>query len=155
MRVGTGWDIHRLVENRKLVLGGVEIEYHLGFEAHSDGDVLIHALIDALLGSLALGDIGQHFPPTDPKYKDIDSKVLLKKTIELLGDKKIVNIDSTIIAEKPKLLDHISRIRASLASLCSLEIDQVSVKAKTAEKMLGEVGQGEAIIAQVTLLVTD
>jgi 2-C-methyl-D-erythritol 2,4-cyclodiphosphate synthase len=153
MRIGTGWDIHALVPNRKLLLGGFEVPHHLGHEAHSDGDVLLHAIIDAILGALSLGDIGTHFPPSDQKYKDISSIKLLKETLKLLGDYKIGNLDCTIILQEPKLSPHIQAIRESIANSCSIELNQISVKAKTAEKLLGEVGQGKAIIAQAVVLL--
>jgi 2-C-methyl-D-erythritol 2,4-cyclodiphosphate synthase len=125
----------------------------LGHEAHSDGDVLLHAIIDAILGALSLGDIGTHFPPSDQKYKDISSIKLLKETLKLLGDYKIGNLDCTIILQEPKLSPHIQAIRESIANSCSIELNQISVKAKTAEKLLGEVGQGKAIIAQAVVLL--
>lgn len=155
MRIGTGWDLHPLVEGRKLLLGGVEIPHHKGEAGHSDGDVLLHALIDALLGAAALGDIGSYFPPSDQQYKGISSSLLLQKALPLLEGFSIVNIDCTIILEEPKLGPHIATIRESLASLLTLEIHQVSVKAKTAEKLLGEVGTGDAIIAQVVVLLEE
>jgi 2-C-methyl-D-erythritol 2,4-cyclodiphosphate synthase len=153
MRVGTGWDIHKMVEHRPLMLGGVHIPHFLGESGHSDGDVLIHALIDALLGAIALGDIGTHFPPSDQTWKDIASTELLKMTMERLDGWEIVNIDTTVIVEQPKLSPHVHAIRASLAQLCSIALEQVSVKAKTAEGLLGEVGEGRAIIAQATVLL--
>ena len=153
MRVGTGWDIHQMVEHRPLMLGGLHIPHPLGESGHSDGDVLIHAIIDALLGASALGDIGTHFPPSDQTWKDIDSKELLKMTMEKLDDWEIVNIDTTIIVERPKLRPYVHAIRASLAQLCRISLEQVSVKAKTAEGLLGEVGEGRAIIAQATVLL--
>lgn len=153
MRIGTGWDIHELVPNRKLLLGGFEVPHHLGHKAHSDGDVLLHAIIDALLGALALGDIGTHFPPSDQKYKDISSITLLKETLKLLGDYKIGNLDCTLILQEPKLSPYIQAIRESIAKTCEVELNQISVKAKTAEKLLGEVGQGKAIIAQAIVLL--
>lgn len=153
MRVGLGWDIHRLVSDRRLLLGGVEIDYPLGFEAHSDGDVLLHALMDALLGAAALGDIGKHFPPSEEKYKNISSATLLESTLELIDEYIIENIDCTIIAEAPKMQPYIQKIRLSIASLCKIDISQVSLKATTAERLLGEVGKGEAIIAEAVVLI--
>ena len=134
IRFGIGYDVHKLAPNRKLILGGVEIEHPLGLEAHSDGDVLIHAIIDALLGAAALGDIGQHFPMT-AEFKDVSSVELLKKTCELVAAKgyKIGNVDSIIVAQKPKLAPHILSMRERLAEVLNVELDAVSVKAKTEE----------------------
>ena len=148
MRVGIGYDIHRTVKNRKLILGGVEIPFEFGLEGHSDADVLIHAIIDALLGAAALGDIGTHFPDTDPKYENISSIELLKNTHKILVDNmfQIVDIDSTIIAERPKLLPYIQNMRENIASALDINIEQISVKAKTNEG-LDSVGRGEAIAA--------
>lgn len=155
MRIGTGWDLHRLVSGRALVLGGIVIPSDKGEAAHSDGDVLVHAIIDALLGSLAKGDIGSHFPDTDPAYKNADSIQLLKKVLtEDLPPHHIENIDTTLILQAPKLRPHIDAIRASLAKTMGLELDQVSVKAKTAEGILGELGSGDAVIAQATVLIS-
>jgi 2-C-methyl-D-erythritol 2,4-cyclodiphosphate synthase len=153
MRVGTGWDIHSLVAGRSLVIGGIIIPHNLGEAGHSDGDVLIHAIIDALLGALALGDIGTHFPPQEDRWKDIQSAKLLHMTLDLLQGWEIVNIDSTVILQRPKLAPHIHSIRKSLADLCDLPLERVSVKAKTAESMLGEVGDGRAVIAQASVLL--
>ncbi|MGE4463549.1 2-C-methyl-D-erythritol 2,4-cyclodiphosphate synthase [Sphaerochaeta sp.] len=155
MRIGTGWDLHRLVSARTLILGGVVIPSDKGEAAHSDGDVLIHAIIDALLGSLAKGDIGSHFPDTDPAYKDADSIQLLKKVLtEDLPPHRIENIDTTIILQRPKLRPYIEAIRESLANVLGLELHQVSVKAKTAEGILGELGSGDAVIAQASVLIS-
>ena len=155
MRVGTGWDLHRLVSKRALVLGGVVIPSDKGEAAHSDGDVLVHAIIDALLGSLAKGDIGSHFPDTDPAYKDADSMQLLKKVLaEDLPPYHIENIDTTLILQTPKLRPHIETIRENLAKAMGLKFEQVSVKAKTAEGILGELGSGDAVIAQATVLIS-
>ncbi|HHT80908.1 MAG: 2-C-methyl-D-erythritol 2,4-cyclodiphosphate synthase [Sphaerochaeta sp.] len=155
MRIGSGWDIHALVPNRPLVLGGVHIPHDKGEEGHSDGDVLVHAIIDAILGALAKGDIGSHFPDTDPSYKNADSQQLLKQVIQQeLPPYSIKNLDTTIILQRPKLREHIDAIRKNLANLMNLTIEQVSVKAKTAEGMLNEVGSGDAIIAQATVLLT-
>jgi len=155
MRIGTGWDIHPLVEGRRLVLGGCVIPHDKGEAAHSDGDVLIHAIIDAILGALAKGDIGSHFPDNDPKYKNADSILLLKqiREEELDGKFSISNIDCTVILQKPKLRPHIDMIRANLSQAMDLRLDQISVKAKTAEGMLNEVGTGDAIIAQAVVLL--
>lgn len=153
-RIGFGYDVHRLVEGRKLTLGGITIPFERGTLGHSDGDVLIHAICDALLGSLALGDIGQHFPDTSPVYNDIDSKILLTRTIQLLNDKgwRVVNIDSTICIEKPKLAGHIEEMRNVLASVMGIMMEQVSIKATTSEKM-GFTGTGEGVTAYAVVLV--
>jgi 2-C-methyl-D-erythritol 2,4-cyclodiphosphate synthase len=133
MRIGSGWDIHALVPNRALLLGGVRIPHDKGEAGHSDGDVLIHAIIDAILGALAKGDIGSHFPDTDPAYKNADSQQLLKQVIQQeLPPYSIENLDTTIILQRPKLRVHIDVIRENLAKLMNLTIEQVSVKAKTA-----------------------
>ncbi|MFA5513311.1 MAG: 2-C-methyl-D-erythritol 2,4-cyclodiphosphate synthase [Sphaerochaetaceae bacterium] len=153
IRIGSGWDIHPMIENRRLLLGGVEIPHHLGEAGHSDADVLLHALIDALLGSLALGDIGTYFPSEDDKWLDISSKYLLKETLKLIAGYKIGNIDCTVILQEPKLKAHISKIRASIASLCNISVEKVSVKAKTADNLLGQVGEGRAVIAQASVLL--
>ena len=154
IRIGQGYDIHRLTEGRPLILGGVEIPSPKGCEAHSDGDVLIHALIDAFLGAAALGDIGAHFPPSDDRWKDADSKMLLSSIMELLRVKgwKPVNIDSSVILETPRLRPHIDEIRSSLARLTGLSLSEVSVKAKTKEKQ-DSTGRGEAIEAQGIVLI--
>lgn len=153
MRIGTGWDIHRLVEKRPLMIGGVQVPHTLGESGHSDGDVLIHAIIDALLGAAALGDIGSHFPPTDPRWKDVSSLELLSITLDRLSGWEIVNLDTTVILERPKLRPHIETIRASIARACDIPLENVSVKAKTAEGILGELGTGDAIIAQASVLL--
>ena len=147
IRFGIGYDVHKLAPNRKLILGGVEINHTLGLEAHSDGDVLIHAIIDALLGAAALGDIGQHFPMT-PEFKNISSVELLKKTCELIAAKNysIVNVDSIIVAQRPKLAPHILKMRERLAGVLNVDIDAVSVKAKT-EEGLGFTGTEQGISA--------
>ena len=156
IRIGSGWDLHRLVPSGKpLIIGGVEIPSEKGPLAHSDGDVLIHALIDALLGALAKGDIGSHFPDTDPAYKDIDSMELLKRVLkEELPPYTIINVDATIILQTPKLRQHIDAIRENISKALSLPIEAISIKAKTAEETLGELGEGDAIIAQVALLIS-
>lgn len=145
-RVGIGYDIHRLEENRDLIIGGIKIPYEKGLLGHSDADVLIHAIIDALLGALNLQDIGTLFPDTDPKYKGADSTVLLKNVIELVAQKgyKIGNIDSNIIAQAPKMMPHITDIKQKLAEVMGINVDQISVKAKTKEK-LDAVGEKLAI----------
>lgn len=147
IRFGIGYDVHKLAANRKLILGGVEIEHKLGLEAHSDGDVLIHAIIDALLGAATLGDIGQHFPMT-AEFKDMSSVELLKRTCELIKGKgwSIGNVDSIIVAQRPKLAPHILTMRESLAQVLQVELDVVSVKAKT-EEGLGFTGTEQGISA--------
>lgn len=153
MRIGQGYDLHRLVEGRKMYLGGVEIPSGKGEDAHSDGDVLIHAIIDAIFGAYAMGDIGSHFPPSDPAYKDIDSKELLKKAIQITGA-KIINLDSTVILEKTKLRRHIESIRESLSDLLGVDISRVSVKAKTNEGC-DAAGRDEAVEAHAVVLIED
>jgi 2-C-methyl-D-erythritol 2,4-cyclodiphosphate synthase len=155
IRVGSGYDIHRLVEERDLVIGGVVIPSTKGEAGHSDGDVLIHAIIDALLGASACGDIGTHFPPSDPHWKDISSRILLRETIHTITHYQysIINIDSTIILEEPKVRPYIQEIRKTLSTDLDLPVEQVSVKAKTKEK-LDAVGKGEAIEAFATALLT-
>ena len=148
MRVGIGYDVHRLVENRRLILGGVEISYHLGLFGHSDADVLTHAIIDAILGAAALGDIGTHFPDTDDRYEGMDSFIFLRDTVLKVKEcgYQIENIDSTVIAQRPKLAPYISEIRARLAKTLDIAVTQINVKATTAEE-LGIVGEGKAIVA--------
>ncbi len=154
MRIGYGFDIHKLVPGRKLILGGVEIPFEKGLIGHSDADVLLHAITDALLGALALGDIGQHFPDNDPKYKGADSRVLLKYCYGLILEQgyKLVNLDATIVAERPKLMQYLPKIRETIATDLSAEIDQVSIKATTSEKM-GFVGREEGISATAVVLI--
>ena len=153
-RIGQGFDLHRLVEGRPLIIGGVEIPYHQGLDGHSDADVLIHAIIDVLIGAAALGDIGHLFPDTDPQYAGADSKKLLANVYQLITESGYVvnNIDSTIIIEKPKLRDHIDVMRDVIAKLLNLRLEQVSIKAKTSEK-IGIVGRGEAAIAEAIVLL--
>ena len=148
MRIGFGYDVHKLVENRKLILGGVEIPYELGLLGHSDADVLTHALMDAILGAAALGDIGKHFPDNDPAYKGIDSLLLLAKVREILAahNYAVNNIDTTIVAQRPKLASYIPEMRAKIADVLNLELDKVSVKATTTEG-LGFTGEGLGIAA--------
>lgn len=155
MRIGTGWDIHQLVPQRALMLGGIQIPHYLGESGHSDGDVLLHAIIDALLGAVAAGDIGSHFPPSDERWKDVPSVLLLERTLDMLNGYAIINLDCTIILQKPRLLEHIDTIRTSIATVCSLPLERVSVKAKTAEGLLGEVGAGKAVIAQAVVLLQE
>lgn len=154
MRIGHGYDVHRLAEGRRLILGGVGIEYEKGLFGHSDADVLLHAVCDALLGAAALGDIGVLFPDTSPEFKDADSLVLLRKTADYLGRKgfRIVNIDSTVIAQMPKLRPYIDRMRANIADACGLDVSSVSVKATT-EEGLGFTGSGEGISAHAVCLI--
>lgn len=154
IRVGQGYDVHRLVQGRDLILGGVKIDFDKGLDGHSDADVLTHAIIDSLFGAAALGDIGRHFPDTDPKYKGADSIELLKTAVQILWEKgwKIINVDSTVIAQQPKLAPHIENIRASLASAMNISVDCVSVKAKTNEK-LGFEGEQKGIVAQAAALI--
>lgn len=155
MRIGMGYDVHRLVEERELIMGGVKIPYEKGLLGHSDADVLLHAVMDALLGAAALGDIGKHFPDTDPAYQGISSMVLLKKTGELIGGKGflIENIDATIIAQAPKMRPYIDAMRGNIAEALGLDMDYVSVKATT-EEGLGFTGRGEGIAAQAVCLLT-
>lgn len=154
MRIGIGYDIHRLVPERKLIIGGVEIPHEFGLSGHSDADVLAHAVIDSLLGALALGDIGKHFPDTAPEYKDADSMVLLKRTCDMVKQKGycVVNIDTNIIAQAPKMAPHIEKIRKRISEVMSIEADCVSVKAKTNEK-LDSVGEYKSISAQAVCLL--
>lgn len=151
MRIGIGNDIHRLVEGRPLILGGIEIPYSKGEEAHSDGDVLVHAIIDAILGACAKGDIGTLFPPSDERYKDADSLQLLKQAVEYTGA-RIINIDSSITLEEPKLRPYITAMRERIAEVLSIDIDRVSIKAKTNEG-LDETGKGNAVSAIAVVLV--
>jgi len=146
MRVGNGFDIHELVSNRKFILGNIVIPFNKGFKAHSDGDVLIHSIIDALFGAANLGDIGTHFPDNAPSFLNIDSAVLLEKTISLVkqNNYEIINIDSTIICEKPKLKTYIPQIKNRLSEITALDIERISVKAKTKEK-LDAAGKGKAV----------
>lgn len=156
MRIGQGYDVHKLVEGRKLILGGVEIPYEKGLLGHSDADVLVHAVMDALLGAAALGDIGQHFPDTDPRYEGISSIELLKKVGELLEEKGYVveNIDATIIAQRPKLLNYRPKMAENIAQALHLDVSRVSVKATT-EEGLGFTGTGEGISSQSITLLTE
>ena len=155
MRIGQGYDAHKFKEGGKLILGGVEVPYEKGMEAHSDGDVVIHALCDALLGAMALGDIGKHFPDTDDSYKGIDSRLLLKEVMNKVreGGMKLGNADITVIAQEPKLAPHIQTMREILATDMSTAINNVSVKATTTEKM-GFTGRAEGIaVTAIVLLV--
>ena len=154
MRIGEGYDVHRLTENRRLVLGGVEIPYEKGLLGHSDADALLHALMDAMLGALALGDIGKHFPDTDPAYKGADSLKLLDHVMLLLEKNgwKVGNVDATIIAQRPKLAPYIPEMRENLAGRMGVEIDRVNVKATTEEK-LGFTGDGSGMAAHAVVLL--
>ncbi len=153
-RIGQGWDVHALVPGRPLVIGGVHIPHSLGLLGHSDADVLLHAIIDALLGAMALGDIGKHFPDTDMQWKNADSKkLLLQVKQEMLSRQwEIMNIDATVIAQAPKLASHIHDMCKQIAGILGLDISQVNIKAKTAEK-LGPVGQGMSVEAQAVVLI--
>ncbi len=154
MRIGHGFDIHRFIEEKPLMLAGIEVPHRYGLQAHSDGDVIIHAICDALLGAAALGDIGKYFPDTDAQYDRADSRQFLLAVLKLLGsrDYTLVNIDITVMAEHPKLAPIIETMRESLASLMQCEIDCVSIKATTMEK-LGPIGAGEAMAAEAVVLI--
>ena len=154
MRVGLGYDVHKLVEGRDLIIGGVNIPYEKGLLGHSDADVLLHAISDALLGAAALGDIGKHFPDTDPKYKGADSLKLLEYVGNLLEENLYIieNIDATIIAQRPKMAPHIQQMRENIARVLGLEVDQVNVKATT-EEGLGFTGSGEGISSQAICMI--
>jgi len=153
-RIGSGIDVHQLVEGHPLWIGGVSIPHHKGALGHSDADVLLHAICDALLGALSLGDIGMHFPDTDAAYKNIDSKILLKKTYDLVRQKKytIVNIDSSLCLESPKIKRYSGEMRKVIAGILNISIDDVSIKATTNEKM-GFIGREEGIVAYATVLL--
>lgn len=154
MRIGHGYDVHRLTENRKLILGGVEVPYKFGLFGHSDADALIHAVIDALLGASGLGDIGKHFPDTNPEYKNISSLKLLEYVCKLLKEKnyKIENIDVTIIAQCPKLLPYIDKMKNSVSAACGIDLNQINIKATT-EEGLGFTGEGKGISAHAVCLI--
>lgn len=154
MRIGQGYDVHRLTEGRKLIIGGVTIPYEKGLLGHSDADVLLHAVMDALLGAAALGDIGKHFPDTDERYKDADSMKLLSNVGEMLGERMyfIENIDATIIAQAPKMRPYIDEMRKNIAGALGIDTDQVNVKATT-EEHLGFTGKGEGISASAVCLI--
>lgn len=153
-RIGLGYDAHRLVPDRKLILGGVEVPFHLGCQAHSDGDAIIHAIIDALLGAAGLSDIGTYFPDHSEEFKNIDSRILLSRTMELITREgfRIGNVDCTILLEKPRLKDHIPMMRSRLAEVMGIEINQIAIKAGTNEKM-GFVGQGEGVAVYAVALL--
>ena len=156
MRVGMGYDVHKLTEGRKLILGGVDIPYEKGLAGHSDADVLVHAIMDALLGAAALGDIGQHFPDTDPAYKGISSVKLLTHVMELLRQHHFAvgNVDAVIIAQKPKMAPHIPQMRKNLAQAMGVEEDRINIKATT-EEGLGFTGRGEGIASQAICLLEE
>ena len=156
LRIGHGFDVHRLTAGRKLVLGGVEIPFERGLLGHSDADVLLHAVADALLGAAALGDIGKHFPPSDPKYKDADSARLLAQVVDMVrqaGFAMINNVDCIVMAERPRLSEHIGAMRQSLAAILKISVDAVSIKATTCEG-LGFVGREEGIAASAVCIIS-
>lgn len=152
LRIGHGFDVHALAEGHRLVIGGVEIEFEKGLVGHSDADVLIHAICDALLGAAGLGDIGRHFPDTSPEYKNVDSRELLRKVVELILPFAVVNIDATIIAQAPKIQPHVSAMKKNLGSDIGIEEDRINIKATTTER-LGYIGQGEGIAAEAVALL--
>ena len=154
-RIGQGFDIHRLTEGRRLIIGGVEIPFEKGLLGHSDADVLIHAIIDSILGAMGKEDIGTYFPDTDEKFKDADSILLLKKVIEIMNKEgfSIVNADTTVIAQSPKLMSYIPKMRETLAAAMDIEASKIAIKAKTMEK-LGALGRGEGIAAQSVVLLS-
>ncbi len=156
MRIGQSIDIHQLVENRKLILGGVEIPYDKGLKGHSDADVLLHAVIESIIGAMGLGDIGKHFPDTDPKYKGISSMILLEHTYQMMIENgyKIGNIDSIIMCEQPKMAPHILKMRENISKVLHCDINQVNVKATRGEK-LGFVGRKEGIVSQCVVLLEE
>jgi len=157
IRIGNGYDIHKLVSNRPLILGGLEIPHSMGLLGHSDADVLTHAIMDALLGALGMGDIGHYFPPSDPQWKGADSMILMEQVIKIVRSQgwQIGNIDSTVVAEQPKLKPHLKSMRTTVAKVLNIDIEQISIKATTNEK-LGPVGREEGICAYaVVLLIKD
>lgn len=156
MRIGYGYDVHRFEEGRPLILGGIKIPFPKGLAGHSDADVLLHAITDALLGACALGDIGQHFPDTDDIFAGADSRILLRKVVNLIGEKgyEVVNIDATVVAEQPKLAPHINEMRKNIADDLQVEIGQVSVKATTSEE-IGFEGRQEGISARAVSLLNE
>ena len=153
IRIGHGYDVHKLVEERALIMGGVQIPYEKGLLGHSDADVLLHAIADALLGALALGDIGKHFPDNDPQYKGISSLILLKKTAELVRSRgyTVGNVDATVLAQRPKLAPYVPSMRENIAAALGVDVERVSVKATT-EEGLGFTGSGEGITAHAVVL---
>lgn len=156
LRIGNGYDIHRLVAGRPLILGGITIPHRLGLDGHSDADVLTHAIMDAMLGALSLGDIGHYFPPSEPKWKGADSLILLEQVSQLILDRgwTVVNIDSVVVAERPKLKPHLAKMRDRLADVLMLEPDQIGIKATTNEK-LGPTGREEGISAYAVVLLNN
>jgi 2-C-methyl-D-erythritol 2,4-cyclodiphosphate synthase len=154
MRIGHGFDVHKLVVGRKCIIGGVEIAFEKGLDGHSDADVLLHAICDALLGAAALGDIGKHFPPSDDAYKNADSRKLLRHVVDLIKQKNFIinNIDATVICEAPKLSPHTAQMCANIAADCNIDVSQVNVKATTTEK-LGFTGRGEGIAAEAVCTI--
>ncbi len=154
IRIGHGYDVHRLVENRKLILGGVEIPFERGLLGHSDADVLLHAISDALLGAVALGDIGKHFPDTDPRYAGADSMLLLKEVVQFVRNEgyQVGNLDATILCQRPKLAGFIAAMRENIAACCEIPVSDVSVKATTEEK-LGFTGSGDGIAVHAVALL--
>lgn len=154
MRIGHGFDVHRLIAGRKCIIGGVEIAHEKGLDGHSDADVLLHAICDALLGAAALGDIGKHFPPSDARYKGIDSRELLRHVVDLIKHKnyKVGNIDATVICEAPKLSPYTAQMCANIATDCGVDVSQINVKATTTEK-LGFTGRGEGIAAEAVCIL--
>lgn len=154
MRIGQGFDVHRLVAGRPCIIGGVTIAHDKGLDGHSDADVLLHAICDALLGAAALGDIGKHFPPTDDRYKGIDSRTLLTEVVSLLASKDYVvgNVDATVICEAPKLSPHTAQMCVNIAQDCGVAVDQINIKATTTEK-LGFTGRGEGIAAEAVCII--
>jgi 2-C-methyl-D-erythritol 2,4-cyclodiphosphate synthase len=154
MRIGFGFDVHQLIEGRDFWLGGIKIPADKGILGHSDADVLLHAICDAILGSLALGDIGKHFPDTDATFKGIDSKILLSKVIELISNKgyKIGNIDTTVVCQQPKIMPYANVMRTCIAQICNITIDDISIKATTNETM-GFIGREEGIVAYAVVLL--
>lgn len=154
IRIGNGYDVHVLIEGRKLVLGGIEVPHTKGVLGHSDGDVLVHAVMDAMLGALALGDIGQHFPDTDMKYENIDSTILLKRVKELVAERgyKIINLDSIIVLQKPKVKPYIEAMRKRIAEVLEIDVEQVSIKATTEEK-LGFTGDESGVKSYCVVLL--
>jgi 2-C-methyl-D-erythritol 2,4-cyclodiphosphate synthase len=154
MRIGQGFDVHALVEGRRLVIGGVAIPYEKGLEGHSDADVLLHAICDALLGAAALGDIGRHFPDSDPAYKNADSRVLLREVKKRIGKFKIVNIDATILAQAPRMAPHVARMIQNIAADLGIAPGAVNIKATTTEH-LGFIGRAEGIAAQAIVLLEE
>lgn len=156
MRIGFGYDVHKLVDDRKLILGGVDIKHHKGLLGHSDADVLVHSIMDAILGALALGDIGKHFPDTDQKYKDISSLVLLQKVKKTMDDAgyKIGNIDATVAAESPKLAPYIIEMRENIGNILKCPLEDINIKATTAEK-LGFVGDGKGMSSYSVCLLEE